>query len=165
MAFTDATALSAWEYPPPFSFYNIPVEARHAYELAISQERSGYYSIVRADRLVAFYCVGSEATVIGGDYGEDATDVGFGLDPALTGMGHWRELIPLVLDRIRGRLPIRVTIADWNARARCVWSKLGFIPVQRFLRARDGELFTVYRIRGDAKRGSGNLPPWLGRMS
>ena len=115
-----------------------------------------YYALLAAGgELVAYCCFGADARVPGGDYGADALDVGLGVRPDLIGKGQGGAYVQAVLDCARRTWspPVfRVTIAEFNERARRVWKKAGFRRVQRFRRESDDQAFLVL-VREEARPG------------
>ena len=96
--------------------------------------------------LVAYCCFGLQAQVPGGDYRSEALDIGLGVRPDLTGQGQGLAYVNGVLDFARATFApcsYRVTIAEFNERARRVWEKAEFQFVARFQRERDGRSFVV----------------------
>ena len=96
--------------------------------------------------LVAFCVFGLDARVPGGAYSRDALDIGFGLRPDLTGQGMGHQYLTTVLDYATARwnpAAFRVTIADFNQRARRAWEKLGFQYQETFPRKTDQKPFVM----------------------
>src|SRR5947209_13820236 len=95
----DAEAIARWRYQPPYDLYNAGPEEIEAAAQTYADPASCYLG-ARDDQgtLIAFICFGVEARVPGGDYTEDALDVGCGLRPELTGRGLGPALIQTALD-------------------------------------------------------------------
>lgn len=154
---TEAREILAWRYGPPYDFYN-----SHPEEL--EQDLRGFldpamaYSSIRDDNgaLAGFCCLGEDAQVPGGDYSEDALDIGMGLRPDLTGRGKGGEVLEAVLayareQRRSGRF--RVTIAAFNQRARRLCERAGFVEEGEFIGStRHGENRFVQYAREAAGR-------------
>jgi ribosomal-protein-alanine N-acetyltransferase len=84
--------------------------------------------------------------VPGGDYDEEALDIGGGLRPDLTGQGLGPSFMEAALEfgrRQFGPVSFRATVAAFNRRAQRVCEKLGFRPVQTFERMHNGKRFTI----------------------
>jgi RimJ/RimL family protein N-acetyltransferase len=139
-------AIFAWRYPPPYDIYNLDV-GRFEEDLPVFLDPGNAYHGLydKAGSLVAFCCFGPEARVLGGDYSTPALDIGLGVRPDLTGQGHGAVYARAVLDLGATRSPraFRVTVAEFNRRARRVWEELGFRFVARFARSRDGMPFVI----------------------
>jgi RimJ/RimL family protein N-acetyltransferase len=96
--------------------------------------------------LVGYCSFGQDGQVTGGDYCDDALDVGIGVRPDLTGQGKGIEYAKTVLEFAESKLSpkaFRVTIAAFNKRALRVWQKLEFEHQQSFERKSDGMQFIV----------------------
>ena len=109
--------------------------------------RNGYWAMVDEwGDLAAFCCFGLDAQVPGGDYGMPALDIGLGVRPDLTGQGNGSRYVSAVLgfaQRTSEQESLRVTVAEFNERARRVWQEAGFSPVQRFERQQDNRPFVI----------------------
>lgn len=136
-----------WQYPPPYDVYNLSPEAVELNLPFFLDPQNGYYGLWDGtDRLVAFCVFGADAQVPGGNYSQDALDIGFGLRPDLTGQGYSQKYLKEVLGYARAhwRAAVhRVTIASFNRRARRAWEKLGFQLAETFLRESDQKPFAV----------------------
>lgn len=95
---------------------------------------------------MAFCCFGADAQVPGGDYSKHALDIGLGLRPDLTGLGHGLDYVRTVIEfgimRFKPGI-LRATIASFNLRAQKVWIASGFRECQRFERESDDLEFVV----------------------
>ena len=136
-----------WRYEPPYELYNMEADSADEVVQFLLDAHSGYYSITdeRGD-LVAFCCFGIDAQVPGGDYRAAALDIGLGVRPDLTGRGQGSIYVDTVVDFARRTFQppaLRVTIAEFNGRARRVWEKAGFRPVQSFARMLDSMPFVI----------------------
>ena len=138
----------AWRYPPPYDVYNLDAEPSSA-EIAYSLDPQYQYHVMLDDAgaVLAFCSFGADGRVPGGDYSDDALDIGMGLRPDLTGQGrgidYVQRVIGFALDMYAPNA-LRVTIAAFNQRAQTVWKKAGFVEVSRFGRARDQMPFIIY---------------------
>jgi len=138
----------AWHYPEPYQIYNVSPEDAAETIAAFQEPAYQYFQIRDQDhRLVAFFNFGIDARVSGGDYSQDALDIGLGVNPDLTGQGKGAHYARIVLQYARDTLDdnvYRVTIAAFNLRARRVWEKIGFTQVQHFQRPTDGMEFNIF---------------------
>ncbi len=145
----DAAARSivAWRYDSPYDVYNIAPGAAEAAVREMLRPANAYYAIHDGQgQLVAFSCFGPDARVLGGDYPADALDVGLGLRPDLTGRGLGAGLLDAILAYARGAFEpaaFRLTVAEFNVRARRVYEGAGFRPVQTFAHPKSGRRFVV----------------------
>jgi RimJ/RimL family protein N-acetyltransferase len=145
----SARAAIAWRYPIPYDYYNIEVspELLEAELQFFLDPQNAYHRMLdEADRLIGVCCFGPDARVTGGDYSAPAIDIGLGIAPDFTGRGYGSFYIATVLAFARAQFPApmyRVTIAAFNTRARRVWEKAGFHPVQTFRATQSGAPFVV----------------------
>jgi ribosomal-protein-alanine N-acetyltransferase len=143
----DAWAVLGWHYDPPYDVYNLDVGESKETVRALLNPAYAYHAIDdEQGELVAACCFGLDARVPGGDYCDDALDVGMGVRPDLTGQGRGNAFVEAVLDFARREFApraFRVTIAAFNRRAQRVWKKAGFRQVQAFGRESDSEPFIV----------------------
>ncbi len=142
-----ARELLRWRYEPPYELYNMEAESADEVVQFLLDPQNGYYSITdEHGDLVAFCCFGMDAQVPGGDYRAPAVDIGLGVRPDLTGQGQGATYVDTVIDFARRTFQppaLRVTIAQFNQRARRVWEKAGFRPVQTFDRMLDAMPFVI----------------------
>lgn len=141
-----ARTVLTWRYEEPYNFYNADPKSVEEGVKALLDPANFYYGLIdeRGD-VVAYCCFGPDARVPGGDYSDDALDVGGGLRPDLTGRGLGLTVFEAILDFGRQRFapPVfRETVAAWNKRALAVCERAGFQVVQRFERG-DGTAFVV----------------------
>lgn len=143
-----AAQAARWRYDPPFDLYNTPEldQAETALFMAVPDHL--YFAVLdETEDLVGFVCYGAEARVSGGDYTQDALDVGCGLRPDLTGQGIGPRVIRTALDFGRERFGarcFRATVAAFNQRAQAATRHAGFHDVARFARPQDGMEFVVF---------------------
>ena len=147
---SNAHTILNWRYEPPYDLYNYSKE--EANQQHILHPQNTFYSIVDENsELVAYCSFGQDGQVTGGDYHDQALDIGMGIRPDLTGRGKGAEYANAVLkfaDSLFKPKVFRVTIAAFNKRAIRVWQKLGFEHQQSFERESDGMQFIVL-LRAD----------------
>ena len=106
--------------------------------------------VIRRDGVVEAFCTfGEDARVPGGDYPDDALDLGIGTRPGLVGGGRGTERTRSLLalaDGLFGPGARRVTVADWNERAQKVAKANGFEPLSRFARDDGAEFVVLVRL-------------------
>ncbi|MCJ7623252.1 MAG: GNAT family N-acetyltransferase [Anaerolineaceae bacterium] len=139
--------ITEWHYAPPYDTYNIATEnLTETVNYFLDPEYAYHIIKDENDDLTAFCTFGSDAQVPGGDYSEDALDIGIGVRPDLTGRGKGHVFIQSVFDfaleKYKSEI-VRVTIAEFNKRAIRVWEKAGFQHVQSFHRTYDDKPFLI----------------------
>ena len=143
----NARAIFGWRYDPPYDIYNLPTDDVESVVQYMMDPQNAYSSITdEHGELAAYCCFGREGQVPGGDYSRDALDIGMGVRPELTGLGHGQEFVKGVLDfAVTTFAPCayRVTVAEFNKRALRVWEKAEFQRVDRFQRDRDKRPFVI----------------------
>lgn len=148
---TSARAALTWRYDEPYSFYNPnPAELEQDVQ-TLTDPANLYYAITdEAGALVAYYCFGRDAQVTGGDYSDDALDIGGGVRPDLTGRGLGPVIIQAGINFGQHKFAprgFRVTVAAFNQRALSSCERIGFSPVQTFRRGQDEREFVIL-LRG-----------------
>jgi [ribosomal protein S18]-alanine N-acetyltransferase len=120
MSQREAVVVAAWQYEPPYSFYDWTADADDLAELLGKQTREGkYFSAVGGDEeLVGWFAFSYEGDCVG---------VGVGLRPDLTGRG-------LGLAYLQAGL----AFATFNERAIRVYERAGFSPLRTFDHATNG---------------------------
>ncbi|MBE9192734.1 GNAT family N-acetyltransferase [Gloeocapsopsis crepidinum LEGE 06123] len=143
---SHARAILSWRYEPPYDFYNNSEEDTRLIQYLLHPQNNFYSILDTTSELVAYCSFGQDGQVIGGDYRDEALDIGFGIRPDLTGRGKGVEYAKAVLefaDTLFKPKAFRVTIAAFNKRAIRVWQKLEFEHQQSFERGSDGMQFIV----------------------
>jgi RimJ/RimL family protein N-acetyltransferase len=137
----------SWQYEPPYDIYN---ENLAQVEKIVAYYRDPQFQghgMTDADgRTIGICSFGPDGRVPGGQYAEDALDIGLAIRPDLTGQGQGQSFIRAVLTfawKQYNPPACRVTIAAFNRRAQRVWQKAGFVQVEKFGRQSDGEKFVI----------------------
>jgi len=142
-----AREVLGWSYSEPYDLYNEDPESSETTVRTLLNPAYRYCTLrTGSGELVAYCCFGADARVLGGDYTSEALDIGLGVRPDLTGHGQGRRFVRAVLQYASTKLPsaaYRVTIAEFNRRARKVWERAGFVERQRFRRLSDGLTFVI----------------------
>ncbi len=151
----DILEMRTWRYPPPDEIYNLaPITVGEALTF-FKNPANGYFALAdQNDQLLGFCNFGFDARVEGGNYAEDAVDVGITIRPDLIGRGKGKEYARVVFEEANRRfpgLPLRVTIAEFNQRAQKVCMKNGFSLVDSLERPTDGKKFLIFRSDTQAK--------------
>ncbi|HEU5216897.1 MAG TPA: GNAT family N-acetyltransferase [Gaiellaceae bacterium] len=123
---TYSRELEAWHYEPPYDFYDL---ASDPDDLASNRDPTRYEhrrAVVGEDGcLEAFWYF---------DRHGDATEVGIGLRPDLTGRGLGESFLRAQLEYAADRwqpATLRLFVAAWNERAIRLYERLGFREVAR----------------------------------
>jgi len=144
----SAREIVQWRYPPPYEVYNISANDAESAITAFLNPDYAYYRINDVHgRLIAFFNFGLDARVPGGDYSQDALDIGLGVHPGLTGQGKGATYVNAVLDFACGKINpslYRVTIAEFNQRAQRAWQKAGFTLQARFQHPKTWMAFLIF---------------------
>lgn len=145
----DARHILSWRYQQPYHFYNPPTGSNQDYyvEQFLNPELNFHAIVDRADNLVGFCSFGVDGQVPGGDYTEDALDIGLGMKPELTGQGLGKAFFRTILAHTKtladAEPRVRLTVATFNQRAMRLYRHFGFQEVERFLDTLAGVDYTV----------------------
>ncbi|MEM6254564.1 MAG: GNAT family protein [Cyanobacteria bacterium P01_D01_bin.156] len=142
-----ALAILNWQYPAPYDCYNFPQD-NHQTDLSYLLDRqNSFLAMLNQYRELVGYCsFGADGQVPGGDYSDQALDIGMGIRPDLVGQGNGKQYVMAVAHYGVQRYQtsqLRVTIAAFNQRAQRVWHSLGFEPVETFYKTNSREQFVV----------------------
>jgi [ribosomal protein S18]-alanine N-acetyltransferase len=151
MSFEDAKAVIEWHYDSDYSFYDFHADNPDEAAAYLTDPDNHFYGVYISDELVGHAVFHDEARVPGGDYRDDALDIGGGIRPDWTGQGKGSELIAQLIAFGRKRYfasVFRATIAAWNLRAQKATLKNGFREYSRFMAANSGQEFVIY-VRQD----------------
>ena len=136
-----------WQYDGPYAMYTINDENEAELVAFFSDPANSYFAIVDETGLLLGFCnFGADAQVPGGDYSQDAIDVGMGMRPDLTGQKQGADYAQAVFEFAQKQYPgqpFRATIAEFNRRAQRVCEKHGFQVVARFERPKDKRPFLI----------------------
>lgn len=134
----DARDILGWRYPSPYDFYN-PPEDDHAdyYVSQFLDPALAFHAIIDQEaRFIGFCSFGTDGQVPGGDYREDALDIGLGMRPELTGQGLGEAFFGAILDyglTTFSPQRVRLTVARFNERAMSLYQKFGFTHTDEFV--------------------------------
>lgn len=146
-----ARDLLTWRYPPPYDIYNeadVSIQERENIVRFLCDPINHYSAMLDEQGIYIGGCShGFDAQVEGGDYSEEAMDIGLGVKPEYTGRGFGAEVVRQMLlyyHQLRQPQKFRATIAAFNRRSQRVFEKNGFQRTQTFERPSDGREFYVY---------------------
>lgn len=111
-----AAQIVKWRYEQPYHFYNMDEED-------VEELMNGsYYALFEKQQLIGFCCSGVSAQVPTDQsvhaYVKEAIDIGLGMPPLRTGNGQGRAFCEAVRTFfMRANMPLRLTVATFNARA------------------------------------------------
>lgn len=146
LRWNDARAISRWRYEGIYAFYD--QEALPMLSLAL------FRPLLRALGLEAFIVLDDASERIGiftFTQRGNAIEIGLAMRPDLTGRGMGLDFVEAGLDFARTRYaPTRFTldVATFNERARRVYERAGFKPLESFTRRINGglhEFLAMYR--------------------
>ncbi len=145
----EAEQITTWHYPPPYELYNIAPEERETTIAYFLNPDNRCFALRDGDGLLLGYgSLGADAQVPGGDYAEEALDLGIGIRPDFTGQGQGKRFLAAWVAFAQSQEPtvkqLRVTIAAFNERAQRLVQGGGFREVQQFTRPADGKTFKVF---------------------
>ena len=147
---TDETSVReflGWKYIHPYEIYNYSpknFERDLAYHL---DPANNLYCMYRNDELIGYCSYGRDAQVPGGDYSEEALDIGMMIKPELTGQGQGSNYVSTVIQNGVSKYHprrLRVTILSTNLRAMKVWEKNGFQKTQTFESKKSQIEFSIF---------------------
>ena len=144
---TSAREILSWHYPAPYDMYDIRPENLEAEVAYFTNPDNHYFAIFNTTHnLIGFCCFFHEGQVPGGDYSDEAVDIGMGLRPDLTGGGKGTDIARAVMDFAVEQyqpLRLRTTIAAWNERAQKICLNNGFGIADRFTHPRTYREFVI----------------------
>lgn len=120
-----ACEIVRWRYPEPYSLYDLAPED---FELLLDPDYH-YHAALLDGELSGYFCVGRDAQVPGGDYLQEALDLGLGLHPDLVGRGYGLPFVEEIISFTREHHSperLRLTVATFNRRAIRVYERAGF---------------------------------------
>lgn len=127
----QARDILSWEYPSPYDFYNPSVDAHYEhYVKQFLDPALNFHAVIDdSGTMIGFCSFGSDGQVIGGDYGDDALDIGVGMRPESTGKGKGAAFFGAILGfSLESLSPefFRLTVAKFNRRALKLYGNFDF---------------------------------------
>jgi ribosomal-protein-alanine N-acetyltransferase len=142
MSDASAQAISNWQYPKPYDFYNSTADEDDLAELLDAGKRGDqYYEVLDTDRaLVGFFQFKHE---------QQPLEIGLGLRPDLTGRGLGLEFVRAGMAYAREHFNARaltLAVATFNTRAITVYERAGFQPGETYLHNSYGTDYEFLRM-------------------
>lgn len=132
-----ARQILGWRYTSPYDFYNPPSDrpAEDYVQEFINPEYQFHAILDEDDNFIGFCSFGIDGQVPGGNYEEDALDIGVGMKPELTGRGLGRQFFDVILQYAITTFDpawTRLTVANFNKRALNLYKNFGFTLLDEF---------------------------------
>lgn len=126
-----------WRYPPPYDFYNPPSDrpAEDYIQEFVNPEYQFHAILDEDNNFIGFCSFGIDGRVPGGNYQEDALDIGVGMKPELTGRGLGYQFFDAILQHAIANFDppwTRLTVANFNKRALNLYKNFGFTLLDEF---------------------------------
>src|SRR5918995_1112347 len=146
MSQRQARAVAAWQYDPPYDFYDAVADLEDLAELLDPVQREGRDFVVRSDPdgLVGFFMFKHEG---------DTVEIGLGLRPDLTARGRGLSFLLAGLEFARDRYAparFRLAVAAFNQRAIRVYERAGFHRGESYLHWTNGGEHAFLRMERPA---------------
>lgn len=142
MTEVDARHIATWHYPPPYDFYDMDSDPEDLAELLDPQSwRMPHYAAFDEENMLAGFF---EFTP-----GEQATEIGLGLRPDLTGKGLGQAFIEAGLAFGRKHHAAQMwslRVAMFNQRAIRLYERAGFKQVEMFMQRTNGGEYEFLRM-------------------
>jgi ribosomal-protein-alanine N-acetyltransferase len=134
----EARQILNWRYQPPYDFYNPPKNDPDKLLIKEFLNPGHGFHGVRDDqnRFVGFCSFGLDGRLLGGQYDEDAMDIGLGMKPRLTSQGKGGDFFHAIVEHATDVLradQLRLTVADFNIRAIKIYTRFGFKVKYQFV--------------------------------
>lgn len=147
MTDADARQIIGWRYDGPYSVYNLNGDDVDAEAAAMADPANNFFTMEQNGEVIGGASYGDDGQVPGGDYSEDALDIGAGIRPDLTGQGNGAAMVAQIVAFGQAQFQpntFRVTIAGWNVRAQKVWLRNGFQERSTFVAAHNGQSYVIF---------------------
>ena len=134
----EARQILNWRYQPPYDFYDPPQPSSDEPVIKELLKPDNGFHGVRDDenRFVGFCSFGLDGRLLGGQYDEDAIDIGLGMKPWLTSQGKGGDFFSAIVEHATDVLKadqLRLTVADFNTRAIKIYARFGFKVKYQFV--------------------------------
>ncbi len=151
-----AVKILSWRYAQPYDNYSFNRQTYDADLSYLVEPNNHFFAIVNpCEALEGFCSFGADGRVSGGDYRIPCLDIGMGIRPDLTGQGNGRRYAQAIATYGTTRYEakrLRVTIAEFNRRARRVWESLGFEATEKFLKTNSEMAFVILTCEAGSMR-------------
>lgn len=131
-----AKEIVEWVYPKPYDVYTM--------KGTFDELMEGYFAIEWNGELVGFFCKGKDAQVPPYQYEDGFMDFGIGMKPEYCGQNKGERFMREVIEYLK--VPLRLTVLDWNKRAISLYKKLGFQETDYFIK--DSGKFIIMELHG-----------------
>jgi len=121
----------SWRYQTPYDFYNPPADdhQEHYVRQFLNPDFNFHAVLDACGTMIGFCSFGSDGQVPGGNYSDEALDIGVGMRPEFTGQGKGAAFFGAVLGYALGTLSpgrLRLPVAKFNQRALKLYANFGF---------------------------------------
>jgi ribosomal-protein-alanine N-acetyltransferase len=146
MSQDDAEQIADWRYEPPYDFYDARADESELVLLLDPERRRDRTFSARDDtgELVGFFTYAPDGA---------ALVVGLGLRPDVTGQGLGIPFVEQGLEFARGRYApqrFRLSVAEFNERARKVYEQVGFVTTRSFQEETNGGTYPFLEMEREA---------------
>ena len=151
-----ARTIAAWQYPVEYAFYdwaNDPADLAELLDAMSWLDR--YHAAISEDGSI----IGFLQTILEGN----SIEIGLGLRPDLTGIGHGRDFLNACLHFAAERFAVHrftLAVATFNRRAIAVYERSGFRATGKFTQHTNGGEYPFVRMER-LHHAEDNTPCWL----
>jgi len=148
-----------WRYPQPYDFYDPPSD-RPAEEYVrefVRPEYQFHAVLDNKDKFSGFCSFGIDGQVPGGNYREEALDIGLGMKPELTGNGRGYQFFRSIIQHAQMTFEFeiyRLTVANFNERALNLYKHFGFVHEDEFTDTALSVPYTILVRHAPSQRSS-----------
>lgn len=134
----EATAISEWHYPEPYSFYDMvadPEDLKAFLDFDHSERNLKYVMTTDEGDVIGFFEFHSEGDVL---------DIGLGMHPDATGKGLGVAFVRSGLEFAKKQFAakqFRLAVASFNQRAIKVYERVGFRRTNVFMNRTNGGVY------------------------
>jgi len=137
-----AASIAQWHYPDEYAFYDLDQDPEDREEFLNPATWNGRLFAVLDEQgdLVGFFSF---------ERARDAVEIGLGLRPDLTGLGHGEAFVRAGLRFARrrfGRSTFRLSVAVFNRRAIRLYERVGFVAAGSFPQRTNGGTYEFVRM-------------------
>ena len=145
MSDASAEAIAGWRYPPPYDFYDAIADDPDLADLLSADFRRGrYFEVIdETGDLIGFFEFKHEVTPL---------EIGLGLRPDLAGRGLGLSFVQAGMTFAKQEFAattLSLAVATFNIRAKTVYERAGFRPVETYLHRINGIDHEFLRMQFD----------------